>query len=184
VRSRLGQLGAEVYDADSAVRSLYDREDIKQAVRQLLGDRVFDSSGAVDRRVVAEVIFHDGELRRRLTHDILFPRTGVLLLDQLARFRTSAQPQSVLVLDAPTLFEAGRADWCDRILLVTAPRERRVHWATSRGWTAAELDRRDTAMLPEAEKRRRADWVIDNTGTLEDLRACVDSVWQQLVSAA
>jgi dephospho-CoA kinase len=86
----------------------------------------------------------------------------------------------VLVLDAPTLFEAGRADWCDRILWVTAPAERRRSWATARGWPDGELDRRDAAMLPSETKRQRADYSVNNDGSLSDLDTAVDRVWHQM----
>jgi dephospho-CoA kinase len=180
VSRRLRELGAEIYDADAVVRELYARPDVKDAVRELFGDAIFESDGSVNRAAIAERVFSDGELRRRLTTEILFPRTGERLRTQLAEFRARAAAGDVLVLDAPTLLEAGRAALCDAVLFVTAPVERRRAWAHARGWAPDELRRRDAAMAPEDEKRRIANFVIENTGSVADLRTAVDAVWQSL----
>jgi dephospho-CoA kinase len=184
VARRFRELGAVVYEADALVRKLYERADVRAEVHALLGDAVFDASGAVSRGAIADRVFGpkgNAELRRRLTEEIIFPRTGQVLGDQLAAFRAGAGEGDVLVVDAPTLFEAGRSDWCDRILWVSAPLERRRQWASERGWSPVELDRRDAAMLPEAVKRRRADFTIQNSGTLGELHQAVDRVWAGLM---
>ena len=176
----LRERGAEVYEADAFVRELYERPEVARAVSQLFGEGVLDGAGRVDRRAIARRVFGasaDRTLLRRLTEEILFPRTGEELRDRIERFRGRARPGDVLVVDAPTLFESGRADWCDKILLVTAPPERRRAWAVARGWKAGDVDERDAAMLPESDKRRHADQVIDNSGTLADLERAVDRVW-------
>ena len=181
----LQQRGAVIYHADAVVRRLYDQPEVKQAVRELFGNEVFDANGAVNRAAIACRIFGphgDPELRRSLTEKVIFPRTGQTLRVQIDRFRDQAGPRAVLVVDAPTLFEAGRADWCDRILLVTAPVAQRRQWAAERGWADGELEARDLAMIPEAVKRQRADCVIENAGSLGDLDAAVVQLWDQLLS--
>lgn len=179
--------GAEIYEADAVVRRLYDQPDVKQAVRELFGDDVFDSSGAVNRTAIAAKIFGafgDSELRRRLTEEVIFPRTGRVMRARIDEFRARAGPRDVLVLDAPTLVEAGRPEWCDWLVLITALAERRRQWAAARGWPDGEVDRRDASMLPEAEKRRLASFVIENAGTLADLAAAVARIWNELTGSA
>ena len=183
----LEQRGAATYQADTVVRGLYGQLEVKQAVREIFGDDVFDAYGTVDRAAIARRIFGppgDPELRRRLTEEVIFPRTGQAIRAQIDSFRERAGPGSVLVLDAPTLIEAGRTGWCDRMLLVTAPVARRRQWAAARGWTESDLEARDAAMIPEAEKLRRADYVIENTGGLQDLEAAVARLWDQLQGVA
>lgn len=183
VARMLQQHGAEVFDADEVVRWLYEQQEVKREVRQRFGDDVFGPSGEVMRQAVADRIFGpraDVELRRRLTEEVIFPRTGRALSERIGKFRQRSGSAAVLLVDAPTMFEAGRVDWSDRILMVTAPLDRRKKWAAARGWPEGELERRDAALLPEAEKRRRADFVLDNNGTLEDLQAAVDRLWPLL----
>ena len=187
VSRRLRELGAQVYEADAIVRQLYEQPDVKEAVRALFGAEVFGPAGTVNRSAIAARVFGTGgdpELLRRLTKEVIFPRTGSILAAEIERFRASAGPSDVLVLDAPTLVEAGRAGWCDAILLVTAPLERRRTWSATRGWPPDELDRRDAAMLPESEKRRQSEHVIENTGSLGELRNALDRVWNMLRSHA
>jgi dephospho-CoA kinase len=183
VARRFRELGAAVYEADDVVRQLYEQEDVRQEVRQLFGDSVFTASGSVDRAAIAKRVFSDDAgdaLRRRLTKEIIFPRTGTVLRSKLGDFRATAVAGDVLVLDAPTLFEAGRADVCDRILWVTAPLERRREWAAARGWPPGELERREAALMAADMKRARSDFVIENTGSISELEAAVDRVWFQL----
>lgn len=180
VRRRLAVLGAEVYDADLIVRGLYELPDVKTQVRALLGDAVFDSVGNVSRSAVADRVFHNAGLRQTLTETIIFPRTAAILNQQLQAFRATAGPTGLLLVDAPTLFEAGRAGLCDRILFVTAPIARRREWAKSRGWADGEIERREAALIPAAEKLRRADFVIDNRGPLDELHAQVDQIWRAI----
>jgi dephospho-CoA kinase len=186
VGRRLRELGATIFEADRVVRELYDQAEVRSEVRALLGDDVFDASGAVNRSAIAERVFGSGGdpvLRRRLTEEIIFPRTGKLLAEQIEAFRARATGGDVFVVDAPTLYEAGRANWCDRILLVTAPVARRRQWSADRGWPAGELERRDAAMIPEEVKRGRADFVIENTGSVRQLERAVDRVWEQVGGA-
>jgi dephospho-CoA kinase len=183
VARRLAEHGAVVYEADAIVRGLYDQPDVQAEVRRLLGDGVFDSSGGVVRSAIAARVFGpagDAELRQRLTEEIIFPRTRAVLLEQLSKFRAQANGGDVLVLDAPTLFEAGHADACDRILWVTAPMKRRENWAEKRGWPPGEITRRDSAMISQEWKRARADFTIENSGSLAKLRGAVDRVWQAM----
>jgi dephospho-CoA kinase len=87
----------------------------------------------------------------------------------------------LVVVDAPLLVEAGGLGDVDRLLVVDAPRDRRLEWVRqSRGWDAEELDRREARLMPMAEKRRLADYVIENNGTREDLIAHVRRLWREL----
>ena len=179
----LRQRGAEILDADAIVRELYDSPEVQEEVRRLFGDEVFDAHGQVDRAAIASRIFgpnRDPRKRQELTERIIFPRTGRIVQAHLATFRARAGPADVLVLDAPTLIEAGRKGWCDKILFVTAPVERRNGWAVRRGWDPGEVERRDAAMIPEPRKRLEADLVIENSGDLGKLERSVQEVWDAL----
>lgn len=177
--------GAVLYEADKLVHGLYARPDVKEDVRKLFGDGVFDSAGEVDRKKIGAVVFADAARLQELTEKVLFPRTGELLREKLDALRAGTlegSPQALLV-DAPTLFEAGREGWCDRLLFVTAPRERRERWAKEkRGWTAGEIERREARMMDESLKRARCHAVLENDGSLEDLDRKVGELWKAWVS--
>ncbi len=181
VARMLEQLGAELFSADECVRQLYERPEVREELVALFGRSVLRSDGSVDRSAIADRVFADPGLLRRLTSQIIFPRTGKAICARIERFRAGGDGPRLLVLDAPTLFESGRAELCDRILVVTAPDARRQAWSQQRGWPPGELQRRERALLPAETKLARAQFHIHNDMPLNELRRRVVSLWQQLL---
>jgi dephospho-CoA kinase len=169
--------GARVYDADQNVHAIYRAADVIEEVKRLFGDGVIDAQGQVDRKAVGKIVFSDAAKLKTLTETVIFPRTGKAMERELEEFRKSGAP--ALVLDAPTLIEAGRETMCDVLLFVAAPLAKRQEWARQRGWPAGDLERREARMLDENEKRKRADAIIDNAGTLEDLDKEVGRLFEE-----
>lgn len=161
------KLGATVYDADKSVHEIYTRPDVIQEVVAMFGPEVLNEKGEVDRKALGRIVFNDSRQLKRLTREIIFPRTGIEMKQAVESFRQSAAP--ALLLDAPALFEAGREDLCDNIVYVSAPLERREAWARKRGWPPGELQRRESRLQYDERKRQRADALIVNDGTLENL---------------
>jgi dephospho-CoA kinase len=87
-----------------------------------------------------------------------------------------------VVVDAPLLYEAGVDKECDFVVFVDAPREQRLARVKARGWDEAELDRREKAQLSLQEKRTRADAVVENKGTLDDVRVAVGRLLADLAA--
>jgi len=175
----LGRRGARVLDADRLVHALYERQDVKEDVKRVFGTDVFDAGGRVDRSKLASVVFGQAERLTELT-PLLYPRVAVEVQAAKAEFAKSADP--ALVLDAPTLFEAGTDGQCDRILFVAAPIERREAWAAGRNWPPGEIARREQWMMDEESKRTRCNAVIDNRGSVEDLERQVGVLWSKWVA--
>ncbi|HEY3321435.1 MAG TPA: dephospho-CoA kinase [Planctomycetota bacterium] len=169
--------GAVIYDADKQVREVYARPEVVEHVKALFGLGVVSADGKVDRAALAKRVFNHPDELKRLTDEVIFPRTGAAMQEEMKKFRESGAP--VLVLDAPTLFEAGRDGICDHIVFVAASIGRRQQWAKARGWDAGELERRDRALGDEARKRQRASAVIDNSGTLEDVDRQVEMLFRK-----
>lgn len=176
--------GAAMYEADKEVHGLYALKDVKEDVRKLFGDGVFGAKGDVDRKKLGAVVFADEAKLKVLTEKIIFPRTGEILQERLEAFRKGALKGNpgVLLIDAPTLFEAKRESWCDKIVFVAAPRERRERWAKEkRGWADGELAKREARMQDEYSKRARCQAVLENDGTLEELDRKVGELWGKWV---
>ena len=167
VAEAFGKLGARIYDADKAVHALYERPDVTREVAAMFGSAVLDADGKVDRKALARIVFNDRSQLVRLTQGIIFPRTGAEMQKAIEDFKNS--DATVLVLDAPALFESGRQDTCDTIVYVAAPLERREAWARKRGWIPGEIARREGMLENDDEKRRRADAIIMNDGTLDEV---------------
>lgn len=171
--------GAQVYDADRVVHELYARPDVKDEVRALLGADVFGTDGEVDRKKIGAKVFADPAKLKELTARILFPRTLAVLEARLQEFRAPDCAAPALIVDAPTLFEAGRETLCDRVLFVAAPLARRDAWAQAqRGWAKGEVERREARLLNEAQKRARCTDVLENDGSLAELDKKAGACWQ------
>jgi dephospho-CoA kinase len=163
--------GAVTLSSDESVRGLYERDDVRRAVRDHFGDGVIGPGGAVDRAAVGRIVFADSEQLRWL-EGLLLP----LLAEEFARWRDeqTAAGERLLVHEAPTLFEVGVGDRYDAILTVTAPAElREGRRPGSRPQMAHQL--------PEAEKVARSDYVYENTGTLGDLDRYVAGLVERLL---
>lgn len=178
----LQSLGAAVIDADELVRDQYRQPEVVAQLRAWWGDAVAPDGRSVDRRAIADIIFVHDEERVRL-ENYLYPRLN-RAREKLAQ-RYQGDPSVVaIVLDTPKLYEAGVDAVCDAVVFVDSQRALRVQRvAQSRGWSGEELARRENMQKPLDEKRARADYVIDNNSSLDDLRRAVESALRSILAA-
>jgi dephospho-CoA kinase len=176
VRSIIGEHGAATLDADALVHELYQPGDpVFRAVVAVFGDDIVAQDGTLDRRALGRKVFGDPAALARLealTHPAVIERTWRWV---------ARQTTPVVVVDAVKLIEAGIADKCDAVWVVTCPlAEERRRLMTRPGMTEAEVDRRLAAQEPEERKVARADVVIDNGGSIEETRAQIARAWAAL----
>jgi dephospho-CoA kinase len=176
----LRRMGLPLHDADRAVHRLLAKGGAAVAAVETAFPGVI-ADGAVDRERLAARVFEDPAALKRL-EGILHPavrRTTRAFLDRQAR-----AGRSLVVLDIPLLFETGGEALCDAVVVVTAPPfVQRDRVMGRRGMTPARFQTILTKQMPDREKRRRADFVV-NTGlskaaTLRQLRAIVTLLHQQ-----
>jgi dephospho-CoA kinase len=178
----LAERGCVVIDADKLAKAALLRSDVKAQLTQWWGSDVLDSSGEIDKKKLASVIFSDAAKREQL-ESLVHPIVHADRAAAITSAREAGKPG--VVIDAPLLFEAGSEKFCDRVLCVDAPREQRLHRVqVSRGWDDAELTRREAAQLSIEEKRKRADVTIDNNASREELRRAVLEVWNRWRTSA
>jgi len=166
------EFGAHWIDADAVYHGLLDT--CKPMKKELLS-RFPDAEGEhgeVDRGKLAHIVFSDEEALRalnKLTHPYVIAeienRIG-------ACYRNNT---SMLVIDAIALFESGADRLCDLTVAVIAGDKLRVRRVMERdGMSEQDVRARMASQMPEDEKRKRSDVVIENNGTLEELRAAID----------
>ncbi len=182
VANLLRQLGAVILDADQAGHEVLRLPSVKDAARQRWGAGIFGSSGEIDRKALAAIVFdpRDGQRQElqaleRITH----PEIGRRVLAQAESLRGAGAP--LLVLDAPVMLKVGWDQLCDELLFVDAPREVRLSRALARGWTEAEFAAREAAQEPVELKRSLADRVLDNSGEMSYTFEQVKRLWQEWV---
>jgi dephospho-CoA kinase len=163
-------------DADRHSRAAVEDPALQAELRAAFGAEILDAGGRLDRARLAARVFADAAARRRLeaiTHPPIRKAITAELDAALAR------GQSVL-LDAPLLLEGGLIDRCDVVVFVHADPASRAVRARARGWTDAELERREAAQAPLPQKRARAAFAIDNDGPLDATRRQVDDLLRRL----
>ena len=170
-------LGVPVWDADAAVHRLYDVGGAAvEPIRALYPDAVRD--GAVSREVLKQWIAADPTALGRI-EQVVHP----LVAADRAAFIENANANAnanVVLLDIPLLFETGANEMMDAVVVVSAPPEiQRQRVLERAGMTEAQFQTILDKQLPDAEKRARADYVIETT-TLADARAQVKSVLEQI----
>jgi dephospho-CoA kinase len=158
VAGLLARRGALVLDADAIGHRILETDPAKSTIVGRWGSSILSASGAIDRRALGQRVFaNPGE--RSALEAIVHPEIRKAILTAI----THAEPDRMIVVDAPLLLEVGWDDLVDYRIVVDAKRsirERRV-FARS-GWTAEELIKRELAQMPIAEKRARADAIIEN----------------------
>ena len=180
VASMLVELGAVLIDGDALAREVVARgtPGLAQVIAEF-GEDLLTPEGDLDRPALGRIVFADETARRRLeaiTHPLIFAR--------YAELEAAAPPDAVVVHDIPLLAESGRADTFDEVVVVDAPPELQIErMVRDRGWTREEAESRIAAQASREDRLAIATYVIDNTGTLDDLRAQVEEVYAELVGA-
>jgi dephospho-CoA kinase len=169
--------GVPVIDADILAReAVAPRSAALAAIVHRWGDGVLASDGTLDRAALRRIVFASAAERAALDA-IVHPAVKVRRDALLAEARTRGD--RVVVCDIPLLFEAGLTGDVDLIVLVDAPRELRLErLVRDRGLSRPEALAMIDAQQPAEGKRARSQYVIDNDGTIETLRARVDETWR------
>ncbi|KQQ41490.1 dephospho-CoA kinase [Nocardioides sp. Leaf307] len=179
VSGLLRELGAVVIDADQLAREVVERGTPGLArVVEEFGEGLLTPEGDLDRPAMGRLVFGDEQARRRL-EAIVHP----LVFERYAEAEAAAGPDDLVVHDIPLLVESGRAGDFDAVVVVDAPRELQLErMVGDRGWTREDAESRIAAQATREQRRAVATYVVDNTGSLEDLRARVAEVHARLVA--
>jgi dephospho-CoA kinase len=163
--------GVPVHDADAAVHRLYESEAVAAIEAAFPGTT---ANGKVDRTRLAARVLGDDAARKRL-EGIVHPLVRESEVKFLADARASKAP--IVVLDIPLLYETGGEQRVDAVVVVTAPAEVQRERVMARpGMTKERFAQLLTAQVPDAEKRRRADFIVDTGRGFDAARAQVRDI--------
>lgn len=170
-------LGVPVIDADALAREeTAPGSSALDDIRAEFGQDVFQPDGSLDRAALARIVFSDSS-RLSALEAILHPRVRRREEELIALHRG----EPLVVLEVPLLFETGAQALCDRVLSVTADEAvRRARLVQDRGMSEDQIRLRLSRQMPQDEKDRRADFVIDNSGTRERTRTAVKKLHDQI----
>jgi dephospho-CoA kinase len=169
--------GAATVSSDEIVHHLLRTDpEVRGAIVAELGEGVLSADGSIDRARVADVVFADRS-KLDFLEQLLHPRVAQEYLTWRDQLGELPNPPAVSVTEVPLLYETGGDKRFDKVVVITAPAKLRQQRRR------AAPDDRETRLLPDKEKVKRADFSYLNTGTLAELDAWVERVMAELTQA-
>jgi dephospho-CoA kinase len=180
VANLLVQRGALLIDLDRIAREIVEpgRPALAQ-IAQRFGQAVLRADGSLDRQKLGAIVFAD-PLKRRELERITHPAIRAVMKQRMEENEREA-PDRLTVVDVPLLYESGLEDRFERVMVVYVPRRTQLERLIRRDrLTPEEAERRLNAQMDIEEKRQRADFVIDNSGSLEETERQVEAFWREM----
>ncbi|MFB3815024.1 MAG: dephospho-CoA kinase [Terriglobales bacterium] len=177
--------GAHVVKADEIAHQLFaPGTEVYEEVVRRFGRGILRPDGTIDRPKLAAIVFAP-ERPRILELNALVHPAVVAHQDRWSEEIRQRDPQGLAVVEAALILEAGARDHFDRLVVVACDPEQKVERLAKRlgldlATARREVERRSEAQLPDEEKQRQADYVIDNSGPLAETEAQVERIFAEL----
>lgn len=181
VARMLAKLGAHVIDADVIAKKLVaPGQPALRLLAEIFGPGIIQPDGKLNRGALAAVVFNDHEKLEKL-NAVLHPMVIQKTMDKLRIFKET-QPDSVIIIDAPLLLEAGMTKLVDEVWVVIAGEEEQIKRAVIRkNLSREEAKKRLAAQMPLKEKLKYANKVIDNSGSISSTAEQVKTLWEKVL---
>jgi dephospho-CoA kinase len=183
VAKMFADLGANIVDADIIAHELYrPGQEVLQELVKHFGAEILKPDGELDRAKLATLVFDGGRVEElnKIVHPAVIRKQ-----DEWMHSLGEKDRYAVAIVEAALILEAGVKDHFDRIMVVTCkPAQKVARFAQRTGMNddaaRVEVERRTKAQMPDEEKARRADFVIDNSGPVEETRHQVQRIYSEL----
>lgn len=143
-----------------------------------VGVEILSAPGVLDRKAMASLVFSNDEIRYKF-NEIMHSAIIDEIKREIASYEIEGKTHALI--DAPLLFEAGVNRLCDRVILITAALEKRIERVVSRDhMTREEIVSRIKSQMDDSEKAALSDFVVDNSGSLEELYGELDKVLEYI----
>ena len=182
--SMFRELGAHIIDADILSRELVCPEQPAwKEIVEVFGNEILSADRSVDRAKLADIIFNDKNKKESL-ESIIHPKVFEEEQRIYEEIR-SKDPHAVVIVDAPLLIESGNYQKMDRTIVVSCDEEIQIRRAMEMTRLSREqVDARLRNQMSLDEKRKKADWVLENDSTIDSLKLKVESLYQQIKALA
>jgi dephospho-CoA kinase len=179
VARMLAEKGVALLNADEVGHKSYRKgTPVYDRLLASFGREILDEDGEIDRGKLGQRVFADPRERERL-NAIVWPEMARMMAQELDALRSLGN--AVTVLEAAVLIEAGWRPLADEVWVVLAsPRVTRQRLVETKGMSLEQADARIRSQLSNEERRRHADVVIENNGTVEELRQRIEELWRDL----
>lgn len=179
VANMLKEMNIPVIDADVEARNAVIKgEPAYEQIVKVFGGGILREDGEIDRQKLGAIIFHDEQKRLQL-NQIVHPEVRRRMLKQ--KEDALQRGEKIVVLDIPLLFESKLTYMVDKTILVSADRDVQLKRLMLRNsLTAEDAEARINSQMPLADKKKLADEIINNNGSLEDTKKQLDHILERL----
>lgn len=179
VSSMLVRRGALLVDADQIAREVVEPgTPVLASVIERFGADLLLPDGSLHRKKLGERIFGDQEARKAL-EGLLHPPIRATMRARMEAYAAS-DPDKLVVVDVPLLYESKLQGMFEQVMVVYIPRELQLQRLMGRDkLTQEQAEKRLASQMPIEEKRALADYIIDNSGSLEDTERQIDKFWTE-----
>ena len=178
------ELGCRLLDSDEVGHELLQPgQAVHAAVVREFGTRILASDGTIDRSVLGNIVFKEDNHARAKLNELMHPAI-VRRQQEWFREAEAQQPDGIAIVDAALMIEVGTYKNYDKVIVVTgSPEIQRERLRTRSALSEEQIESRIRSQMPTEEKIKFADFVIDNSGSIESTRAQVEQVYRQLRAA-
>ena len=174
------ELGCHLIESDQITHQLFEPgQAVHAAVVKQFGNRILALDGTIDRRILGGIVFRDPQARGKLNslvHPAIIQRQQEWLKEMQAQ-----DPHGIAIVDAALMIEVGTYKNYDKVIVVTSSSELQKERLRARSALSdEEIESRIRSQMPNEEKIKYADFVIDNSGSMESTRVQVETVYRQL----
>lgn len=174
------ELGASIIDADQISRQVVEPDQLgAKRIKEYFGAELFTADGWLKRDKLAKIIFQNPQAREQLNR-LLHP----LIMKEMQRHTEETLKQksdAVIIWDIPLLYEENLTDFVQKVIVIYVPEEvQRKRLQLRNNLNQEEVESRIQSQLPIEEKKRLADYVIDNSGTVQQTKRQVVALWNYL----
>ncbi len=182
VSGMLADLGAKIIDLDQIAREVVEpNKPAWQEIIDYFGKKILLSDRTIDRKKLGEIVFANSKARDML-NEITHTRIVRELFKLIEKYRR--EKEDLVVVDAALLFETKMDGWLKPVIVVNASKKEQIKRLRERdGYNREQALKRIQAQIPLKEKIKLADYVIDNSGSREDIRKQVVNVRKEIMKA-
>ena len=182
VCDRLQTLGCRVIDVDKKAKQIITRDQtLKKELKSVFGNDIFHKDGSLNRKLLASLAFQS-DVKTMQLNKLVHPRMVAEIVEEMETARFS-QKYPLIVVDAALVYELSIEQMFDAVIVVFTHMDKRIQRVMKRdGLNREEILSRVYRQIPLEEKKQWADFVVDNNGTIDDLKFQIDKIFGDLTS--
>ncbi len=173
------KLGAHVIDTDKIVEELFNDTEIVQEIKSLFGEDTV-KNGKVDKKFISQIVF-ENPLMRIYLENLLHPKVFERIDEIIKKIPLRGEP-NIVIVEAPIIFERGYQNRFDLIITVFTSEDIALQRLEKKGISREEALKRLKSQFPIEMKKTKADYIIDNSGSIEATAEQVEAIFQKLLA--